>query len=199
MKLKNVASHALFAAALLLSFSLAASKPVAAQKPDQSSAALQTATLLNGVKHNERIRSIFNFALGVRGDSNPPKNNLYDVRYGCMGIEDMDTFDVPINSDSYSQIKDLGELRWDEIYDTPILHASQWPHANGLKMDFSGGNGPVLTPANVVVKTLLGHIYLLHSKRDVTDIYVLFRVEALKPEDECTISWKIVASPEEIK
>ncbi|MBV9957745.1 MAG: hypothetical protein JO360_04955 [Acidobacteria bacterium] len=190
--MKNIASRALFAAALLLSLSFA------------TSAATQTATLFYHIKHHDYDRASFSFSLGVPGDSRFPANrNLYDLSYGSISLGDgQDYFDVPINDRSYSQLKDLGELKWDELHDVPVLHASQWPHGDGLKSDFSRsitGTDPELTPANVVVKALLGHLYVLHSKHDRTDIYVLFRIETLKLNDECTISWQIVRSPEEIE
>jgi hypothetical protein len=39
-------------------------------------------------------------------------------------------------------------------------------------------------------------LYLVHSKDEDRDLYVMFRVEAMKPGDECTITWKQVHSPE---
>jgi hypothetical protein len=52
------------------------------------------------------------------------------------------------------------------------------------------------SPEGVLVKAVLGHMYLLHSQHDSIDLYVLFRVDEMKPSDECTISWKVVPSPE---
>jgi hypothetical protein len=39
-------------------------------------------------------------------------------------------------------------------------------------------------------------MYLVHSKDGGRDLYVMFRVEAVKAGDECTITWKPVPSPE---
>lgn len=59
-----------------------------------------------------------------------------------------------------------------------------------------------ITPENAMVKVVLGHMYLLHAKgmnraKEINkDLYIMFRVEALKTGDEVIISWKIVPSPE---
>jgi hypothetical protein len=39
-------------------------------------------------------------------------------------------------------------------------------------------------------------MYVVHTKDTNTDLYALFRVEALEPGKSVTISWKGVQSPE---
>jgi hypothetical protein len=47
-----------------------------------------------------------------------------------------------------------------------------------------------------VSRVVTGHMYLVHIKNRESNLYAMFRVEALEPSDHCTISWKIVPSPE---
>ncbi|MCU1268152.1 MAG: hypothetical protein JWM21_4470 [Acidobacteria bacterium] len=169
-----------------------------AQHPQSSAADLSTVTLLTQIKHPDALAATVNFAIGVRGDStNPPTANYYDLRYGGRSENgDMDWFDVPMGESSRSQIRDLGVLGWSDIYFTPILLASNMPHDHGLREDYRAGKVIQRSPEAVLVKATSGHMYLLHSKHDKVDLYVLFRVEEMKPSDECRISWKVVPSPE---
>ena len=45
------------------------------------------------------------------------------------------------------------------------------------------------------VKASPGHMYLIHVVDDLNDFYALFRVEALKRGDKCTIAWKLIPAP----
>jgi hypothetical protein len=47
----------------------------------------------------------------------------------------------------------------------------------------------------VFAKAILGHLYVIHVVDDVSDFYVLFRIEALERGDNCTISWRVVPTP----
>jgi hypothetical protein len=158
----------------------------------------QSATLLSHIGHNDFAKSNFNFQLGVRGDStSPPTRNIYDLRYGGLSYNhDSDWFDVPIAHGSRSKIIDLGALNWLDVYDIPILYASLEPY-DGMRTD-SINHGRLVSslPENTLVKVIVGHMYLLHARDNDRDLYVMFRVESLKPGDEVTISWKVVPSPE---
>jgi hypothetical protein len=169
-----------------------------AQQTDGSVDILRTVTLLTQVRHNDAQVATVNFAVGVRGDSkHPPTRNYYDLRYGGRSENgDMDWLDVPMGDNSWSQIKDLGEAGWSDIHDLPILLASPTPHNNGMTEIYQAGKVVQRSPEGVLVKAIVDHIYLLHSKHDKVDLYVLFRIEEMKPSDECTISWKVVPSPE---
>jgi len=46
------------------------------------------------------------------------------------------------------------------------------------------------------VKAIVGHMYVIHVLDDVSDIYALFRVDALERGDNCTISWKFIPAPD---
>jgi hypothetical protein len=48
----------------------------------------------------------------------------------------------------------------------------------------------------VFVKTILNHMYVIHVVDADSDYYALFRVDALEKGDNCTISWKLIPSPE---
>ena len=158
----------------------------------------QSATLLSHIGHDDFTKSNFNFRLGVRGDStSPPTRNIYDLRYGGLSYNhDSDWFDVPIAPSSRSKIIDLGSLNWSDVYDIPILYANLEPY-DGMRTDsFNHGRLVSSLPENTLVKVIDGHMYLLHTRDNDRDYYIMFRVEALKPGDEVTISWKVVPSPE---
>ena len=169
-----------------------------AQQADNTINTPPTVTLLPQAKHGDAYAATVNFALGVRGDSkDPPTRNYYDLRYGGRSENgNMDWFDVPMGDDSRSQVRDLGESGWSDIHDVPILLASVTPHDSGMLEIYRAGKVVQRSPEGVLVKAVLGHMYLLHSKHDKVNLYVLFRVEEIKLSEECTISWKIVPSPE---
>ena len=171
---------------------------VKAQEPDHRSVDPQQAILLSQIKHKDFAKANFHFGLGARGDSKSPSTrNVYDVRYGGVSLDgDNDWLDVPISHGSRSQIKDLGELNWSDVYDVPFLHAHPVPHSGGMSMSYNSGKLVKVSPEAVLVRAIVGHIYLVHSKDADRDLYVMFRVEAVKPGDECTITWKRVPSPE---
>lgn len=166
----------------------------------------QLVTLFSQNKHNKNSddgKSDFNFKLGVRGDSTSPRTlGNYDLKYGGIINDDKDWFCVPTGNRSYSQIKDMGASDWKDIYDIPLLYSSPVPHQEGNTYIFEKDGTIKILPENSQVKIIEGHMYLLHAK-DVNsekeinkDLYVIFRVETLKTNDEVTISWKVVPSPE---
>ena len=53
-----------------------------------------------------------------------------------------------------------------------------------------------VAPEGVLVRAVVGHMYVVHSKDENRGLYVMFRVEAVKPGDECTLTWRQVPSPE---
>ena len=183
--------------AVLVAATCGALCPTKAQELGHRGVAPQKAVLLSQSKHNDFARANFNFQLGVRGDSeSPPTRNVYDVRYGGFSPDDGDWLDVPIGPGSRSQIKDLGELNWSDVYDIPFLPASPVPHSDRWSLSAGAGNSVNVSPEGVLVRALVGHMYLVHSKGGGRDFYAMFRVEAVKPGDECAITWKLVPSPE---
>lgn len=139
-------------------------------------------------------RTYFNFEFGVRGDLE--LGQFVDLYFGhYIPNGDSSWFQVESGENSYSQIKDLGELAWSEVTTVPILPASTEPF---LRMTFryNAGRLAQMTPANVLVKAIVGHLYVVHSKALKIDRYAMFRVEAINAQGVCTISWKLVPSPE---
>lgn len=55
---------------------------------------------------------------------------------------------------------------------------------------------PVVDP--VLVKAIVGHMYVVRVVDNDSDFYVLFRVESLVRGDNCTITWKRIVSPESV-
>ena len=196
MRIKHYCSRA--ALAILAAAVFGVPCPVKAQEPEHRSVAPQKATLLSQIKHKDFAKANFNFGLGARGDSESPfTRNVYDVRYGGISLAgDNDWLDVPISHGSRSQIKDLGELNWSDVYDIPFLTANPVPHSGGMSMSYNAGKLIKVSPEGVLVRTVASHMYLVHSKDADRDLYVMFRVEEVKPGDECTITWKQVLSPE---
>lgn len=169
-----------------------------AQEADFSSIPARTATLYSHHVHKDYDRASFSFEMGVLGDEKLPERRVYyDVRYGGMSADGSGHwFDVASGRDSRRQLKDLGELNWAEVYHTPLLFASPVPHTGLMEYKYKEGNVVEISPAGVNIKAVAGHMYVLHVKDSDSDFYVMFRVESLKPEGECTISWKRVPSPD---
>lgn len=157
-----------------------------------------SATLLSQIAHKAFAKANFNFQLGVRGDSvSPSTRNIYDLRYGGLSYDgDNDWLDVPIAHGSRSKIIDMGALNWADVFDVPILYANPEPYDGARTDSFSNGKLARSLPENTIVKAIVGHIYLLHTKDNDRDLYVMFRVESLKAGDEVTITWKVVPSAE---
>lgn len=168
-----------------------------AQEEDLSIIPAKTATLFSQIEHKDFDRASFSFELGVLGDKKLlERRTHYDLRFGGVRVDNYDHwFDVGRGSGTRSQLKDLGELNWPDLYHVPVLFANAVPHDGLTGYKHDKGRVVEITPANVNVKAIAGHMYVLHVKDEKSDFYVLFRVESIKPEGECTISWKRVPSP----
>ena len=83
-----------------------------------------------------------------------------------------------MHGDDCSRIQDMGALDWTDAFQVPVLTAHPVP---------------TLEPE---IKGVVGHMYVVHTKDTETNLYALFRVEALDPGGSVTISWKSVRSPE---
>ncbi|HSS18729.1 MAG TPA: hypothetical protein VLL54_01395 [Pyrinomonadaceae bacterium] len=171
---------------------------VEAQQYNHSKVQPQSATLLSQIAHKDFTTANFNFLLGVRGDStSPATRNIYDLRFGGYGYDgDSNWLDVEIANGSRSKILDLGPLAWSDVVDVPILYASVVPYDGRRTDKYSKGQRILSLPENTLVKAVVGHLYVLHTKTNERDLYAMFRVESLQPGDEVTISWKLVPSPE---
>lgn len=162
--------------AITFAVTLLAQSSVRSQTPNGEP---KTVTLLARKKvetADNYTQAAFSFKYGVNGDEGlkVTKNN-WDVLFGNSPLPD--AFDVTMVTDDRSRIKDLGERKWSDASDVPVLEA----HPK-----------PAREPS---VKAVVGHMYVVHVKDRDNDHYALFRVESLEPGKNVTISWKLVASP----
>jgi hypothetical protein len=122
------------------------------------------------------VDAAFSFEFGMNGvGALPLTRNDWDILFGNR--PDRDTFDVTMVTDDCSRIRDLGALNWNDAFQVPVLPAY-----------------PVPT-TEPDVPAIVGHMYVVHTKDTETDLYFLFRVEALEPLKSVTISWKGVQRP----
>ena len=155
-----------------------------------------TVTLFPRATNNDYGKAAFSFKHNLRSDAGKKiTRNNYELLYGGISLNrDTDWFSVTMVTDDCSRIQDLGKLDWSQIVDIPYLAASAGP-PRGIRMpsktetfeDSSRGQ---------VTRAAAGHMYLVHSRDSDSDFYTLFRVENLVPNNEVTISWKAVPSPE---
>jgi hypothetical protein len=141
-------------------------------------------------------RAAFSFEHGVRSDVGvqAPRND-YDLEYGNISLGgDSDWLTVSMVTDDRSRIKDLGEMGWPEVYHVPVLPAGPEPW-KGIRFPKAGESFEESSDGQVT-RAVQGHIYVVHTKDSDTDLYAMFRVDALVPNDRCVISWKVVPSPE---
>ena len=181
-----------------LALVVCASHQARAQEEDLSASPAKTATLFSQIEHHDFDRASFSFELGVLGDEKlPERRAYYDLRFGGVRLDShAHWFDVGSRRATRSQLKDLGELTWSEVYHVPVLFANAVPHDGMTSYKYDHGKVVEISPANINVKAIAGHMYVMHVKDKKADFYVMFRVESVKPEGECTISWKRVPSPD---
>jgi len=120
----------------------------------------------------------FSFEFGMNGEASVfTTRNDWDILFqgSPNGVDN--TFTVTMVVDDCSRIQDMGPLNWSDAFQVPVLPAY-----------------PVPT-REPDVKVVVGHIYVVHTKDSQTDLYFLFRVEALAPRTSVTISWKAVQRP----
>ena len=136
---------------------------------------LQARRITNGQDNYQD--ATFSFEFGMNGVGTlPMTRNDFDILFG--NSPSVDTFEVTMVVDDRSRIQDLGALNWGDSFQVPEVPAYPVPTRD--------------PDVNVIV----GHMYVVHTKDTETDLYALFRVEALVPRTSVTISWKSVRSPE---
>jgi hypothetical protein len=130
--------------------------------------------ITNGV--DNYVNAAFSFEFGMNGaEAVLVTRNDWDILFGNR--PDRDTLGVTMVVDDCSRIRDLGALNWSDAFQVPAIPAYPVPT-----------NEPD-------VAALVGHMYVVHTKDTNTDLYFLFRVEALEPLKSVTISWKPVQRP----
>lgn len=127
--------------------------------------------------HDNYVNAAFSFEHGVNGaEARAVTRNDWDILFG--NSPEPDSFDVTMITDDCSRILDLGAFNWSDAFTVPLLRAHRTPTRE---------------PS---VKAVVGHMYVVHTKDRETDMYALFRVEALEPGKSVTIAWKKIQSPE---
>jgi hypothetical protein len=135
---------------------------------------LQARRFTNG--QDNYVDASFSFEFGMNGIAAQPLTlNDWDILFG--NSPDRDTFTVTTAGGDRSRIQDMGVLNWSDAFQVPVLPANPVPW-----------NGPA-------VDAIVGHMYVVHTTDSNTDLYFLFRVEALDPLKSVTISWKAVPRP----
>ena len=129
----------------------------------------------NGV--DNYVDACFSFEYGMNGAAAlTVTGNDWDIQFGNNPTHD--GFGVTMVTDDRSRLQDMGALNWGDAFQVPVLPAYPVPT-----------DEPIL-------KAVVGHIYAVHTADTETDLYALFRVEALEPGQSVTISWKSVQRPE---
>ena len=122
------------------------------------------------------VDATFSFEFGMNGPGSLSLTlNDWDILFG--NSPNRDTFAVTMVTDDCSRIRDLGALNWNDTFQVPVLQAYLVP------------------TSEPTVDAVVGHMYVVHTKDTQTDLYFLFRVEALDPLKSVTISWKAVQRP----
>jgi hypothetical protein len=131
--------------------------------------------IINGI--DNYTVAAFSFEFGVNGDAALPlTRNDWDILFG--NSPDRDDFQVTMVVDDCSRILDMGALNWSDNFQVPAITAYPVPTREPN------------------VNAIVGHMYVVHTKDSDSDLYALFRVEALEPLKSVTITWKGVQSPE---
>lgn len=145
-------------------------------------------------------RAAFSFEFGMNGDDSLKiTRNDWDLLYGNLNLDgSRDWLTVNTVTDDRSRIQDLGELHWSDDMAIPILPACPDDDETCVAVKIpSSLSGQSITDVNTgVARAVLGHMYVAHTKDSNSDLYALFRVDKLHPSVSCTISWKLVPSPE---
>jgi hypothetical protein len=133
-----------------------------------------------------------------------------DMLYGAFNYKgDSDWFTVTLGGGDRSSIKDLGKMDWSDDIVVPVLPILPCPaneSCHPVKIPSPSSGKTILDVNPHMAKPVVGHMYVVHThdrERDLyrsdfsieTNFYTLFRVEELKPNESCTISWKRIPTP----
>ena len=149
----------------------------AVEKPKEGFSGAETsgkATLLGRATHGDYDKATYSFEFGIRDDPTVSIGNDWDLQYGSVPNH----FHVTMVSDDRSRIVDLGNGKLDEL---DFKRLRKLP-AFGF-------------PQREFVQAVAGHVYLVHTVDRNTDLYALFRVDALEENHRCDISWKRIPAP----
>lgn len=138
--------------------------------------------------------------------------NEWDLVYGGLSYNgDANWLKVNCDRNSWSRIRDLGELDWSDDIKVPVLPILPCrvdqpcgrihipPRQSGKKIQDEELNPHIAKP-------IVGHMYVIHRHKERSraepptpdnqfDYYALVRVEELKSNESCTITWKRISTP----
>ena len=88
-------------------------------------------------------------------------------------------------------VKDMGQMKWEEVDRMPALVLK--PITARIRISMNQGVRTV-GPEGLIVRALTGHVYAVHIKDDRTDYRVIFRIDSIDSNGDCSISWKRIPS-----
>jgi len=151
-------------------------------------------------KYYDEGKSHFSFKRGATQDVTRSTKD-WDLSYAAWVMDGEDWFGLHFGPETRSIIRDLGKFTWDDTYPIPVLEPRPLVE-KGKKWEpllvTSDPNG-AWTRSGELVKVVLGHMYLLHVKDETADFYVIFRVDDFEQQRWCTISWRIIPTPEPLE
>jgi hypothetical protein len=160
---------------------------------------VQTVTLYppydkNTDKYNES-RACFDFKSGAL-----KSGRYWTLAYGFIAIGNEDWFILNTSEEGRTVIRDLGELKWSDSFKVPALEPLP-ALAKGERRHVTVDNSADThkkwaSETQIHAKVIVGHIYVVHVKNNWSDFYALFRVEDFEQGERCTISWKLIPTPE---
>jgi hypothetical protein len=142
-------------------------------------------------------RACFSFKYGARKDA---ARGLWDLGYGFAAINGEDWFILWGSNETRTVIKDLSAASPSPLSKIPALEPLPRlakGESRHVVVDASADTGEKWAKTTTIMaRVILGHMYLVRVKDEETDMYVLFRVEDFAQGDHCTISWRVIPSPE---
>lgn len=183
--------------------------------------AQEAATLYSPLQYHNHNQAYFDFHKGEV----PQRGAPWDLAYGLLRAgDDFDWFQSAGAGDNRSLIRDLGELKWSDVFTVPVIEPLpklKPGEQRTITVDSSGADGADGAPGAdgdgvvraqptrnsgpkhdgkprvdpIFVKAIVGHLYAIHVVHEASDFYALFRVDALTRGDNCTISWRLVPAP----
>jgi hypothetical protein len=117
----------------------------------------------------------------------------YSIRYGGLSKAADDLWlqiqAVPVRG--MGLLMDKGQMKWEEVDRMPALVLM--PITPGISFSINHGVRSV-GPQGLIVRALAGHVYAAQIKDDRTDYRIIFRIDSIDPNGDCSISWKRVPS-----
>jgi hypothetical protein len=161
---------------------------------------LQSVTLYPPVnpetKQYDEGKSLFSFKRGALKEVTKSTKD-WDLGYGFMAIAEEDWFTLHFGPDNRSVIRDLGEFRWQDTFDIPVLEPRPPADKSEQRQSkvITSNVHDAWARSGEYAKVVLNHVYLMHVKDQCSDFYVMFRVDEFEQHKRCTISWRLLPAP----